>query len=61
MPVSWFYTEDEDLARLQEIFYHLSPPVRRPLLTQAENLLAAHPTGANEEQTGTPEASSPSN
>jgi len=61
MPVSWFYTEDEDLARLQEIFYHLSPLVRRPLLTQAENLFVANPPGANEEQTGTAETSSPSN
>ena len=43
MPVSWFYTEDEELARLQEIFFHLEPAVRRPLLTQAEGLFAAHP------------------
>ncbi len=61
MPVSWFYTEDEDLARLQEIFYHLSPLVRRPFLTQAESLFVAHPHGTNEEQTGAAESSPPSN
>ncbi len=51
MPVSWFYTEDEELARLQEIFYHLSPIVRRPLLTQAENLFVANPPSSNNAQT----------
>jgi transcriptional regulator with XRE-family HTH domain len=59
MPVSWFYTEDEDLARLQEIYYHLSPIIRGPLLTQAENLFGATPPGANEEQTSAKETSSP--
>jgi transcriptional regulator with XRE-family HTH domain len=43
MPVSWFYTADEESARLQEIFYHLQPGIRQPLLTQAENLFVAHP------------------
>jgi transcriptional regulator with XRE-family HTH domain len=59
MPVSWFYTEDEDHARLQEIFFHLSPLVRHQLLTQGENLFVAHPPGANEEQTGATDTSSP--
>lgn len=52
-PVSWFYTEDEELARLQEIFHHLSPMVRGPLLTQAENLFVANPKGSNNAQTET--------
>lgn len=43
MPVSWFYTEDEELARLQEIAFHLDANVRRPLLVQAESLFAANP------------------
>ena len=43
MPVSWFYTEDEELARLQEIVFHLDGNVRRPLLVQAESLFAANP------------------
>lgn len=43
MPVSWFYTEDEELARLQEITFHLDANVRRPLLVQAESLFAANP------------------
>jgi transcriptional regulator with XRE-family HTH domain len=43
MPVSWFYTEDEELARLQEITFHLDSNVRRPLLVQAESLFAANP------------------
>ena len=38
MPVSWFYTEDEELARL-----HLDANVRRPLFVQAESLFAANP------------------
>ena len=46
MPVSWFYTEDEELARLQEIVFHLDVNVRRPLLVQAESLFAAHPPAA---------------
>jgi len=44
MPVSWFYTADEDEARLQEIFFHLAPIIRGPLLTQAENLVTAQST-----------------
>lgn len=43
MPVSWFYTEDEELARLQEIVFHLDTNLRRPLLVQAESLFAANP------------------
>jgi transcriptional regulator with XRE-family HTH domain len=50
MPVSWFYTEDEELARLQEVFYHLSPMIRRPLLTQAENLFVDNPPESNTAQ-----------
>ena len=46
MPVSWFYTADEEEARLQEIFYHLSPAIRQPLLVEAENLFTANPTSA---------------
>ncbi len=41
MPVSWFYTEDEEHARLQEIFYLLGPSERRLLLIQAESSLAS--------------------
>jgi transcriptional regulator with XRE-family HTH domain len=36
MPVSWFYTQDDDMARLQEVFFNLSPDARRDLLTHAE-------------------------
>ena len=50
-PVSWFYTEDEELARLQEVFYHLDPNVREPLLVQAESLIAAHPPLARQTPT----------
>ncbi len=46
MPVSWFYTEDEEHARLQEIFYLLSPAERRLLLIQAESNLASSNTKA---------------
>jgi transcriptional regulator with XRE-family HTH domain len=38
MPVSWFYTEDEEQARLQEVFYRLEPQARQALITQAESL-----------------------
>jgi transcriptional regulator with XRE-family HTH domain len=38
MPVSWFYTEDDDLARLQEIFFNMSSDARADLLTHAEAL-----------------------
>ena len=41
MPVSWFYTEDEEHARLQEIFYLLGPVERRLLVVQAESSLAS--------------------
>ncbi len=46
MPVSWFYTEDEEMARLQEIAFHLDVNVRRPLLVQAESLFAANAPAA---------------
>lgn len=36
MPVSWFYTQDDDMARLQEIFFNLPPETRRDLLAHAE-------------------------
>ena len=36
MPVSWFYTEDEDAARVQEVFFTLSPLDRKTLLDQVE-------------------------
>lgn len=38
MPVSWFYTQDDDMARLQEIFFNMSSDVRGDLLTHAEAL-----------------------
>ena len=38
MPVSWFYTEDNELARIQEIFYSLTPEARTELLAQVELL-----------------------
>ena len=41
MPVSWFYTEDEEHARLQEIFYLLGPVERKLLVVQAESNLAS--------------------
>lgn len=40
MPVSWFYTQDDEQARLQEIFYHLDGQARESLLAQAEELAA---------------------
>jgi len=43
MPVSWFYTEDEEQARLQEIYFLLSPSIRTNLLVQAETTLTANP------------------
>jgi transcriptional regulator with XRE-family HTH domain len=54
MPVSWFYTEDEELARLQEIVFHLDVNVRRPLLVQAESLFAANPPVAKSVASETP-------
>lgn len=38
MPVSWFYTQDEAQARLQEVFHHLDGEAREQLLSQAEAL-----------------------
>jgi len=38
MPVSWFYTQDDDFARLQEIFFNMAPDTRADLLTHAEAL-----------------------
>ncbi len=43
MPVSWFYTEDDDQARLQEIFFHLRPANRRSLLAEAEAIISLNP------------------
>ena len=43
MPVSWFYTEDDDQARLQEIFFHMRPANRRPLLAEAEAIFSLNP------------------
>jgi hypothetical protein len=57
MPVSWFYTADDEQARLQEIFYHLDANTRRPLLTQAVSLIAANPpsnSGASNGNTAQP-------
>lgn len=48
MPVSWFYTEDEDHARLQEIYHLLSPAARQALMTQAEIVLSTNPPEASE-------------
>lgn len=36
MPVSWFYTEDDELARLQEIYARLPAEAQRDLLAHAE-------------------------
>jgi transcriptional regulator with XRE-family HTH domain len=38
MPVSWFYTEDEDQARLQELFHRLNQMHREHLLLKFESL-----------------------
>ncbi len=40
MPVSWFYTQDDEQARLQEIFHHLDDQAKASLLAQAEELAA---------------------
>jgi transcriptional regulator with XRE-family HTH domain len=40
MPVSWFYTQDEDAAKLQEIFFNLSTDNRKSILATAEALFA---------------------
>jgi len=52
MPVSWFYTENDDEARLQEIFYHLQPSIRGPLLTQAESFFVTHQADASTPEAG---------
>jgi transcriptional regulator with XRE-family HTH domain len=39
MPVSWFYTEDDDLARLQELYFHMSSEVKQNLLERAEEVV----------------------
>lgn len=44
MPVSWFYTQDDDQARLQEIFHKLDPQARHTLMAQAERLIAGRDT-----------------
>ncbi len=44
MPVSWFYTQDDEQARLQEILYMLPPADRKRLLTEAEALTALTPS-----------------
>lgn len=36
MPVSWFYTQEDDMARLQEVFFNLPPEAQRDLLAHAE-------------------------
>jgi transcriptional regulator with XRE-family HTH domain len=43
-PVSWFYTEDEDLARLQEVYHQLDTDNRRDLVARAEALLGSDAT-----------------
>lgn len=40
MPVSWFYTQDDEQARLQELFYHLDADAKESLLARAEELAA---------------------
>ena len=45
MPVSWFYTQDDDMARLQEVFFNLSPEARRDVLVHAE-AVGQSPAGA---------------
>lgn len=39
MPVSWFYTEDEDLAKLQAAYFQLDANARQELVAQAEELV----------------------
>jgi transcriptional regulator with XRE-family HTH domain len=38
MPVSWFYTQDEDQARLQELFHRLDQMQREHMLHKFESL-----------------------
>lgn len=40
-PVSWFYTEDEDLARLQEVYHQLDTDTRRDLVARAQAMLGS--------------------
>lgn len=40
MPVSWFYTADDEQARLQELFYQMDAQTRRNLLAQAERMVS---------------------
>lgn len=40
MPVSWFYTDDDDMARMLEIFFRLDAGDRKRLLALAEALQA---------------------
>lgn len=39
MPVSWFYTEDEELAKLQAAYFQLDEESRDELVSQAEALV----------------------
>lgn len=39
MPVSWFYTEDEELATLQAAYFQLDEESRDELVSQAEALV----------------------
>ena len=39
MPVSWFYTEDEDLAALQAAYHQLDADARGALVSQAQDLV----------------------
>ena len=48
MPVSWFYTEDEDAARIQEVFFTLNPHDRKSLLDQAERQATSLETGVTQ-------------
>jgi len=45
MPVPWFYTDDDDMARLQEIFFRLDSADRKRLLALGE-ALESHKTDA---------------
>jgi transcriptional regulator with XRE-family HTH domain len=47
MPVSWFYTEDNELARIQEVFYGLTPEARTELLAQVESLVTRESIAAS--------------
>jgi transcriptional regulator with XRE-family HTH domain len=43
MPVSWFYTEDDEQARLQELIFKQTPAARQALLAQLENQTTHNP------------------